>query len=92
MDICRLKHAHGQPGELCDGESCPFWRVVGHLGLADGEPNGCAIRHFELLGEEGSEVTEWLLSVKARLESQLAESPTDAADSARDPYPPTPAL
>ena len=75
VDRCELKHHHGQYA-LCDGEECIFWRVSGHLDLVE-PASGCAIQYFELLGESGSEIATWLLSVKDRAESELDGDPAD---------------
>jgi hypothetical protein len=61
---CELREANGREATLCDEGSCVFWRAVDHIGETAGE--GCAIQHYELLGDEG--VATWLLSVKDRLE------------------------
>jgi hypothetical protein len=64
-DICDLRAANGRDGEPCEGEECPFWRVVGHVGPV--EPGtGCAIKHYQMLGDD--ELAAWLLSVKERIE------------------------
>jgi len=73
-DQCDLRAATGQEGQACDGEACIFWRIAGHLDLVEGT-EGCAVQYFELLGEEGSEVAAWLLSVKQRVEAELADDP-----------------
>lgn len=65
-DECDLKAAHGVHGQACDGSDCPFWRVVGHVNNVSGD--GCAIKHFELLGDEAT--SAWLLSVKQRIEGE----------------------
>lgn len=70
---CELKAAHGAYGEPCAGATCVFWRVAGHLGTEAGE--GCAIQHFELLGDTG--VAAWLLSVKQRVEQDPDFSETE---------------
>ncbi len=59
----------------CDGEDCPFWRVVEHLDVTDARGEGCAVQYFELL-EGGEEVARWLHSVRKRL---LDESGLDDA-------------
>ncbi len=64
---CKLKAANGIKAH-CEGDTCTYWRVVDHLDLG-AQGNGCAIQYFELLGEEGSEVSAWLLSVRERLAS-----------------------
>ena len=74
-DRCELKHHHGHHA-LCDEEECIFWRVNEHLGLV-GKQSGCAIQYFELLGENGSEIAAWLLSVKERFEVELNGDVTD---------------
>jgi len=61
---CELKAAHGVYGEPCAGATCLFWRAAGHLG--DVQCEGCAIQHYELLGDTG--IVAWLLSVKQRVE------------------------
>jgi hypothetical protein len=61
---CELRRANGREATLCDEGSCVFWRAVDHIGETAGE--GCAIQHYELLGDEG--VAAWLQSVKDRLE------------------------
>jgi len=71
-DMCRLREANGKEGQSCQESDCVFWRVAGHLDLVEGV-DGCAIEYFELLGDEGSEVAAWLLSVKQRVESELAD-------------------
>lgn len=63
---CKLRDANGSAGHPCDGDKCVYWRVVGHLGVLEGE-NGCAVQHFELL-DGSSEIATWLLSVKQRVE------------------------
>ena len=63
-DACDLREANGLLDRHCDGSSCVFWRVVEQIGDAPGD--GCAIKHYQLLGDEG--VAAWLLSVKERLE------------------------
>ncbi len=65
---CELRRANGDPGVDCNEEECIFWRVADHLGLPEYE-GGCAIQHFKLL-EGGSEIVEWLLTVKDRLNDQ----------------------
>jgi hypothetical protein len=63
-DICKLRAANGIADKHCDGVPCVFWRAVEQLGQPTGA--GCAVQHFELLGDEG--MAEWLLSVKQRVE------------------------
>ena len=71
MDVCGLREANGLPDKDCDGSSCVFWRLVEHL--ADDAPGeGCAIRHYELLGDSG--VAAWLLSVKERIERERPDA------------------
>jgi hypothetical protein len=68
-DECRLRAANGILAH-CDKKSCTFWRVVDHLDVdVPVHADGCAIQHFELLGDEGSGIAEWLLSVKQRVEA-----------------------
>ncbi len=67
-DRCELRHVLGEE-VACDEEECIFWRVVDHVyPMPKGE--GCAIQYFELLGDGGSELAVWLLSVKERIEAQ----------------------
>jgi hypothetical protein len=73
METCELRATNGHDGVPCDESSCIFWRVAGHLDLVE-RADGCAIQYFELLGEHGSEVAVWLLSVKRRLESECEGS------------------
>ncbi|NTW28485.1 MAG: hypothetical protein HGA39_03875 [Coriobacteriia bacterium] len=63
---CKLREANGEPGRLCDGGACAFWRVVEHVNDESG--SGCAIQHYELIGD--TDVSAWLLSVKERLTRQ----------------------
>ena len=63
-DYCDLRNAHGDADARCDGDTCPFWRLVEHVDDAEG--SGCAIKHYQLLGDE--RVAAWLLSVRERLE------------------------
>lgn len=73
-DGCDLRAADGVVAH-CDGDRCTFWRAVEHLDVGVRQ-EGCAIRHFELLGDDrGSEIAKWLLSVKARVDAQ---EPVDA--------------
>lgn len=65
-DECKLRVANGLGHVPCEGESCTYWRLVGHLGV-DEESSGCAVQHFALL-DGGREIAEWLLSVKSRVE------------------------
>jgi hypothetical protein len=70
MIECKLRAASGQPGVVCDGEFCTFWRAVDLIGVTEqGEWSGCAIQHFALL-DGGREVAVWLLSVKKRVEAE----------------------
>ena len=62
-DTCGLREANDLHNEHCDGEACVYWRAVEHLGEA-AQP-GCALQHFELLGDPG--MARWLLSVKERI-------------------------
>ncbi len=64
-EFCDLRAANGQNGWLCEGEECAFWRLVEHVGDESG--TGCAIKHFQLLGDE--QRAAWLLSVKERIEA-----------------------
>jgi len=70
MGDCELQAANGIGEKHCEGESCIYWRALGHLGTDDGA--GCAIQHFELLGDDG--VAAWLLTVKERFERVEAGS------------------
>ena len=85
-DRCELKLTQGIVAE-CDEDQCVFWRVAGHLDIAT-SGKGCAIQHFEILGETGSGIAEWLLSVKDRVEAQGSsggcadDSETDIAETA----------
>lgn len=63
---CDLNHANGVHGAPCTGDQCTYWRVAGHLGVAE-ESSGCAIKYFSLL-DDGTELAAWLLSVKRRVE------------------------
>ena len=62
--FCELRNANGDASARCEGDECPMWRLVGHVGEADGD--GCAVKHFQLLGDE--RVAEWLVSVRDRLQ------------------------
>jgi len=71
-DTCELRAANGQSQRHCEGEQCVYWRVAGHLGLAE-SPDGCAIQHFGMLSG-GDELARWLLSVKDRVERPRADA------------------
>ncbi len=62
---CELRKANGLPTQLCERGECIFWRVAEHV-VGDQSVHGCAIQHYQLLGDES--VARWLLSVKQRLE------------------------
>jgi len=64
-DICGL-HATKNVVRHCDEADCVFWRALDHLGYEE-KGGGCAIQHFELLGDES--LVAWLLSVKERVDS-----------------------
>ena len=66
-DRCELKHSLGEDVP-CDQAECTYWRLVGHLGVAERD-SGCAIQHFQLL-DGGRPIAEWLLSVKERVEQE----------------------
>lgn len=68
-DTCDLRAAAGEAGEHCDGGECTFWRIAGPV--AEGPGAGCAIKYYQLLGDEG--VAAWLLSVKERLDRVVRE-------------------
>jgi len=70
-DQCELKAANGVHGERCNGEDCPYWRALSHLGTPIG--SGCAIEHYELLGDEET--------VKERLEAAANATSSDAPKS-----------
>jgi len=73
-DHCKLRADHDQAGAPCDGEACVFWRAVSHVSESHDAPSGCAVQHYELLGDTG--VAQWLLSVKERVErTARAEEP-----------------
>ena len=77
MDTCDLREANGLPDEHCDGSACVFWRAIEQAGIEPGE--GCAIRHYQLLGDE--RVAAWLLSVKERTDRvREAARTTECAD------------
>lgn len=75
MPECLLRATCGIPGVSCDEERCTYWRLVEQIGAAE-EPDAqrCAIQHFRML-EGGTEIAEWLLSVKLRVESGCAGPP-----------------
>lgn len=78
---CELKAGNGIKA-LCDEKECPFWRATDYIRIADAPSEGCAIQFFSLLGESGSEISKWLLTVKERVEAQqdaqsLAAQPND---------------
>lgn len=66
---CELK-AHNGIEALCDSAECPFWRAADYLNITHAPSDGCAIQFFELLGERGSEISRWLLTVKERVEAE----------------------
>lgn len=71
---CELK-AHSGIDAPCDEAECPFWRATDFLGIAHAPTDGCALQFFSLLGEQGSEISRWLLTVKERVEAQkIAQS------------------
>ena len=72
MGECDLRAANGMPHDTCDGAACPFWRAVEQLGDATGE--GCAIKHYELLGDKN--VAAWLLTVKQRMDRETQDAHT----------------
>jgi len=76
-DSCDLRLAVVDEAFYCDGETCVYWRVLGHVGVEMPAEHGCALRHFDVLEAERPELVHWLLSVKRRVEE------TEAADRAR---------
>ena len=62
MRECVLRRHVHDLGLPCDEDNCLFWA---HVGPEDAEPQ-CAVEYFGLLGEAGSEIAEWLLSLKDR--------------------------
>lgn len=83
---CELNAQNGID-KACSEDECPFWRATDFLHVAHSSGDGCAIQFFGLLGESGSEIATWLLSVKERMEAQqLARDlasidPRDSNDS-----------
>jgi len=65
-DYCDLRNANGDADARCEGDECPLWRLAGHVDDQTGSGSGCAVRHYQLLGDE--RVAEWLLSVRERLQ------------------------
>jgi hypothetical protein len=80
VESCELRESNGRPDEPCDGSACVFWRAVEQAGIEPGE--GCAIRHYQLLGDE--RVSAWLLSVKERMELLRDEAPATSGGGACD--------
>lgn len=64
MDECALRRHVNNLGLPCDEDSCLFWEHLCSEG--DGAESRCAIQYFELLGDAGKELAEWLLSLKDR--------------------------
>lgn len=85
---CELKAHHGVEA-LCDESECPFWRAADYLHLEHAPSEGCAIQFFSLLGEKGSEIASWLLTVKERVDAlqaaQALAAQTPAAQSDDEP-------
>ncbi len=73
-DDCKLDALNGIISH-CREEHCQFWRVVehvepGHPGDGKAVPHtGCAIQYFSLL-DGGSEIAQWLLTVRERLDGE----------------------
>jgi hypothetical protein len=63
-DNCKLLETRGFVRH-CEGPDCVFWRVIDHVGHSE-PAEGCAIEHFELLGDVA--LVDWLVSVKDRVE------------------------
>ena len=76
-DGCDLRLAVVDEAVHCDGDTCVYWRVLGHVGVEMPAERGCALRYFDVLGAERPQLAHWLLSVKRRVEE------TEAADRAR---------
>ncbi len=80
---CELRKSHGEHVR-CDEGACVFWRAVRHLDDGAVSAAGCAVQHFELLGDE--ERVRWLLSVRERwaqtVGMPLAEPSTGVAGGA----------
>jgi hypothetical protein len=68
---CELRSANGMPGVDCDEGACIYWRVVGHVGVAE-YAEGCAVQYFEP-SNQSPEIAEWLMGVKERVESHDAD-------------------
>jgi hypothetical protein len=68
MAECELRRRVLGLGFGCDEDTCVFWE---HFGPDDVEPQ-CAIQYFQLLGDSGSAVAEWLLGLKERTEIAAA--------------------
>lgn len=65
---CELRRSIGMEGVPCDRRECTYWRIVEHIDTGELPTEGCAIQHFELLGDKGADVAAWLWSVKRRIE------------------------
>lgn len=65
MENCELRQRMKGLSVACDADRCVFWSKLG----LSGEPQ-CALNYFKLLDGAGSELAEWLLSLK---EEQIAQ-------------------
>lgn len=65
MEECELRRRVKNLGFACDEGECIFWTTLG----LSGEPQ-CAVNYFKLLEGSGTELAEWLLSLK---EDQVAQ-------------------
>lgn len=66
MNECELRRRVRSVGVACDEDECVFWTALG----LNGEPQ-CAVQFFHLLEGAGSELAEWLLSLKEHQVAQL---------------------
>lgn len=65
MNECELRRRVRGVGVACDENECVFWTRLGMSG-----ESRCAVQYFKLLEPSGTELAEWLLSLK---EDQIAQ-------------------
>lgn len=66
MNECELRRRVRDVGVVCDEGECVFWSKLGMSG-----ESRCAVQYFRLLEPSGTELAEWLLSLKEHQIVQL---------------------
>lgn len=70
---CHLYQVRGIEA-WCTRDKCIYWRLLEAQDAHAPNNRGCGLQHYGLIDEITPEMTEWLLSMKKRLENTTPEA------------------